>query len=355
MNPETKMATARVNIPHHKEKEEVYTFESFKNNIKQQWSNKRQPDESHKKTAQGFPKVLLALQCPSQLYLFVFYIIPRLFEDYDDMTRLCLQFFACFCCAEGLINYFCTIFSDSTVKYTDLSSNKHLEIQNSQSNGHVQNGITIPRDDGGMPWLFCDKCNMNTPPRSHHCKVCNSCILKRDHHCFMVGTCIGFYNQRYFFVLGFYAIMCGMGGFIATVWYLQVFYWPTAYSWTSLFPPIIFFRWLFGYEQVDPHMIILIFQAYPELFFGGFGFIVVNAQMMMAVTGKTVYEISAQIPIKSNKYVHENFESVFGKCWMLNFIFPMTCIFKQEGDGYHWDGVKIDHNSNEKDHVTINI
>lgn len=353
------MATVRVNIPQQQTKEEdKYTFQTFKEEIKNKWIHKREVKQSERDLAQSFPKVLLALQCPSQLYLFLFYIIPRLFEDYTDETQICLQLFVCFCCLEGLLNYFLCLLTDSDVKPRSSSSKiKPYDDPHAQTNGHVPNGVTVSRDDGEMPWGFCDICNMDTPPRAHHCKICKKCILKRDHHCFMVGNCIGFYNQRYFFVLGFYAILCGLGAFACNAWYLYLFYWPTAYSWTSLFPPIAFYRWLFGYENIEVHILILIFQAYPQLFFGGFGCIVVNSQTLMCFLGKTAHELTSHIPIKNNNFFFTNFESVFGKHWLLNFIFPMTQCLKQPGDGTYWDGIKIDHvaNSDDKNKVVLNM
>lgn len=77
--------------------------------------------------------------------------------------------------------------------------------------------------------------------------------------------------------------------------------------------------------------------------------------MLMCVTGKTAYEISEKISIKNSNTVRQNFESVFGECWIINFFFPMTFLFKQSGDGYSWDGVKREHNTNNKNHVTVDL
>ena len=55
--------------------------------------------------------------------------------------------------------------------------------------------------------LFCLKCNMPRPKRAHHCSVCNTCILKMDHHCPWIGNCVGYYNQKYFYLFLFYALL----------------------------------------------------------------------------------------------------------------------------------------------------
>ncbi|KAI9159528.1 Palmitoyltransferase [Blastocladiella emersonii ATCC 22665] len=67
-----------------------------------------------------------------------------------------------------------------------------------QTDGFVElkQSTTAPR--------FCRTCQVNKPPRAHHCSSCNRCVLKMDHHCPWINNCVGHRNQPYFLRFLFY-------------------------------------------------------------------------------------------------------------------------------------------------------
>jgi hypothetical protein len=50
----------------------------------------------------------------------------------------------------------------------------------------------------GEGWTFCNRCEIQRPPRAHHCRICKRCIRKMDHHCPWINNCVGEFNQKYF-------------------------------------------------------------------------------------------------------------------------------------------------------------
>jgi hypothetical protein len=58
-------------------------------------------------------------------------------------------------------------------------------------------------DESGLS--YCGICSAWKPPRTHHCSRCGRCSLKFDHHCFYIANCVGYRNQKYFYLLLFYA------------------------------------------------------------------------------------------------------------------------------------------------------
>lgn len=79
-----------------------------------------------------------------------------------------------------------------------------------------------------------------------------------------------------------------------------------------------------------------------------FGMIYFSGQTMFVARNMTMFEFVKKIKVKSKNSFNQNYRSVFGDFWALNFLFPMTILFKQRENGITWDGLKIDYNSNHK-------
>uniref|UniRef100_K1QA77 Palmitoyltransferase n=1 Tax=Magallana gigas TaxID=29159 RepID=K1QA77_MAGGI len=292
---------------------------------------------------------LWVFQTPTQPYMAFAHIIPYIMYEFTDWTQYYVKVIYIFCVIQTLGNLVCvTLYSTRYVKTRDRPEAQ--EVRERWENAPDQFGLPMAEvlnghlpDNGGIPWSYCDKCDMMKPPRAHHCKVCKACILKRDHHCFVIGTCVGHYNQRYFVVLTFYATIVGFGGVVLTACYLSMLYWPEA-VWTDFLLPVAIYRGLFG--AMKGYIAIMIVHLYTASFIGLFGLLYFTSQLIIVTKGVTLYELAKNVPIRNNKSTNANFVEVFGNFWFLNFIFPMTIMFPLENDGTTWKGIKLDHNSN---------
>ncbi|KAL3890945.1 hypothetical protein ACJMK2_003295 [Sinanodonta woodiana] len=317
---------------------------------------KKKEDGSSALPAKYFYRALMLFQCPSQLYVVLYYIIPYLFED--EWARYYFGILCWFFAINGIANWLCVMLYDPSFPMSRdkpfFSLKRAWENPPDRFNPLIhesaqQNGSTVydMLEKDGLPWQYCNKCQIHVPPRSHHCKFCRRCILKRDHHCVKVGNCIGFNNQRYFIMLTFYAIIVGCLGGCCTFIYLKNVYWVNeAESWTDLIPPVAIYRTIFGSTHL--HNCFLVIHVYIEPLFGLFGIFYFTTQMSIVLEGKTMYEVAKKRPVTNTNTISRNLKSVFGDFWALNFLFPMTIIFRQRDDGIHWDGLKYDHNANKK-------
>ena len=308
---------------------------------------------------QLFVRGLMFFHIPCLIYTFLWNIVPYLFEEYGTWTVYYMNVLVAFMLMNLVANWSATILYDPS--FAKTKDNPFFENHNGDSppdhftpllerssnknglNGHCVYDMTSKE---ALPWGFCERCDMDIPPRANHCRVCKKCVLKRDHHCFLVGNCVGFKNQRYFIMMNFYLMALGWFGGFLTFRYIQFAVWSELNSWAELMFPVAIVQGILGNIKLF-HM-LLIFLVFTEIFFGFIGFVYFTSQMTMSAGGVTLYEVAKKVPIKNNNTMNNNMKSIFGDFWVLNFIFPMTLVFRQRDDGIHWDNVKIDHTKRNK-------
>lgn len=308
-------------------------------------------------------RAMMIFFAPTIMYAFLWHITPFMLEDFGPWTIYYANVAVVFSIMNMVINWLATILYDPS--YPKTSDNPFFQQQNqnnlpeyfqplielnqsqNNSNGHCVYDMT---EKEALPWEYCEQCKMNIPPRAYHCKVCKKCVLKRDHHCYLVGNCVGFKNQRYFIVMNYYIMLVGLGGGAITYFYIQGAIWPELNGWYELLFPIAILSSFVGQIKVLHALVIL--QIYTEFFFGFIGFIYFSSQLTLSMSGITLYEAAKKIPIKNNNTAKRNLRSVFGQLWALNFIFPMTLVFRQTDDGIHWENVKIDHNYRKRQQIS---
>ena len=290
-------------------------------------------------------------------------MIPEYFADFSWTTRYCLIVMVSLIVIEVLANWLCLYFYSSVHLPTQdrppseeltpiaitVEDVKDKETNNHQCKDSKEKADEKPQSTGtgrqlediysnktGLIWGYCDTCDLPKPPRSHHCKVCDKCILKRDHHCYFANTCIGFYNQRYFVIFAFYF---GLGCIVGLGLEGCYMAWKlSGSSYWDYFLPITVYKSFTGEFPVYYTFVVGHLYSFLPFLTMCIGFFV--TQISAIHLGKTPYEISNRVRIRSLRDSAHNFRSVFGPFWGINFIFPAVVIFRQEGNGKLWDDVK---------------
>ena len=280
-------------------------------------------------------------------YVIVAFGVDELFANYSPSARYYMRVFATFLFIQFMANWLCTICYRSDLRETrdnpdieKLLWDEHpMDGDNDAAQAKsAQTSEDVTSNKTGLVWRWCDACRMRQPPRAHHCKVCAKCILKRDHHCFFTGTCIGFYNQRYFVFLMFYMALTVALYMPLFHSYMQLYYAPLTTSYWDYFLPVTIYNWFTG--ALEFKWMILVSHYYVVWWAGimAFGFLV--SQICAIYKGLTTHEMYKRNEIRSTAKLSDHLNDVFGACWWLNFILPAVILFKQPGDGKHWENVK---------------
>ena len=313
---------------------------------------------------QPFWRMLIVYYLATSLYVMNRYILPTLYQGREPVFQIFMHCFVTFLVFNTFVNYvFCTLVAPGSPSLkvgqdgrqenggllprtvTPILGNNETEINKqggdfSGSNKSDANEFIVLNmsDKKDHTWSFCEKCETDKPPRAHHCPLCKTCILKRDHHCYLVGNCVGFYNQRYFVVLNFYALFGGLVSLYLTYVHnsAEVFH---VLSYADYFFPATIFRWMFGYLSLFQCVVTV--HVSLSIVFIVFGLIYFLSQIFIICKGKTYQEYKKVVKMQCSLSMQERFRSVFGDYWLLNFFFPMTFVFKQKGNGTSWKGVNF--------------
>ena len=285
--------------------------------------------------------------CVTMLYVTNMFVIPYCFSDVlPEMTVYTLKVLCCFVFVQCVANWACVKLYKTSYKTSRDRPDLHKYLWEAypeealsngyHSNGHVPSHLAQP-EKSALPWEQCHICQQMKPPRAHHCKLCNTCILKRDHHCYMTGVCIGYYNQRYFVILNFYVGMSSLVGMCFLLHYMYRTFWPAADPF-DLFLPVTCYHWFYG--SVSLHHLLMVTHLYTFCWTTPMCCAFFFWQIFVIWQGKTSQEVTKETRIRSITTVAENFRSVFGPFWGLNFILPAQILYRQEGDGSSWPNLK---------------
>ncbi|VBB30084.1 unnamed protein product [Acanthocheilonema viteae] len=138
-------------------------------------------------------------------------------------------------------------------------------------------------------YRFCHNCQLNEPPRSHHCPVCDRCAFRRDHHCSFVAVCIGHFNQRYYISA------------ICSLWIISsvMLMWNWSFMWTTLGGFSVLQLW----ELIVPHLALIL----PQLF--------------CLYRGQTRMEYLMDVHAYNLGFM-ENIRQAMGRRWLIALLVP---------------------------------
>ena len=177
-------------------------------------------------------------------------------------------------------------------------------------------------------WRYCAICELNAPPRSHHCFSCKKCILKRNNHCLFLGKCVGHRNHRYYLLFVVYVWL----GTVYSLWLNQNYFIDMASDFTfkkffTAFVPLLAvvirmisvadFFYIFGNSVCLLLSLMLFFYA------------LINFNM--AVKGQTWHESSQGIT-KYRLSWSRNLVEIFGLNWRWAVVNPFARL-NLPGDG----------------------
>jgi palmitoyltransferase len=165
---------------------------------------------------------------------------------------------------------------------------------------------------------YCHSCNVNSPPRAHHCPVCETCVLRRDHHCSFAAVCIGHFNQRYFVAaianLMVVAVICTWYNFSFVLTILPNMK-ASEYWWLCLPHLALVLRYISFYQFF---VLVYFASSLTVVIFNGY---LIAAQVFCIYRGQTRIEYLMDVQAY-NCGILENIKQALGRRWPFIFISP---------------------------------
>lgn len=232
------------------------------------------------------------------IWLEMFEVIPSLFQRYSQLLTVNLVlFFYVMINITG--NYYYLITTDTSYKKDESLSEE-------------RDGV-----------FYCQSCEQNSPPRSHHCPFCDKCIVRRDHHCFFAAACVGHANARFFIVFNFFVFVGSAYVVAINLFYLHHSTGPllplSFEAICKIIPLLTVFKLWSGSVTLFHFLVVVVtWFCLVQVFAcsGCFFF-----QMTLILSGQTTYEWRHNILIYDQGW-KKNFINICGHKWYIWWFFP---------------------------------
>lgn len=232
------------------------------------------------------------------IWLEMFEVIPSLFQRYSQvLTVNLILFFYVMINITG--NYYYLITTDTSYKKDESLSEE-------------RDGV-----------FYCQSCEQNSPPRSHHCPFCDKCIVRRDHHCFFAAACVGHANARFFIVFNFFVFVGSAYVVAINLFYLHHSTGPllplSFEAICKIIPLLTVFKLWSGSVTLFHFLVVVVtWFCLVQVFAcsGCFFF-----QMTLILAGQTTYEWRHNILIYDQGW-KKNFINICGHKWYIWWFFP---------------------------------
>lgn len=242
----------------------------------------------------GYVVIMLTLV----VWLEIFHVIPSLFQHSTQLlTANMVLFIYVMISITG--NYYYLITTDTSYKKADALNEE-------------RDGV-----------FYCQSCEQNSPPRSHHCSFCDKCVVRRDHHCFFTATCVGHANLRFFLVFNLFVFIASAYIFVINLFYLHQKIGPliplSFEAICKVVPLLTVYKLWTGSVTLFYFLVVVVTWLCLVQGFGCSGCFFF--QMTLIFSGQTTYEWRHNIFIYDQGW-KKNFVGICGHLWYLWWLFP---------------------------------